>query len=62
MDSDKNLTPAILNYPEAKISINGKDEDTILVRKGAKIDRIQTMNLGFAIGEGKLTAIPAAMQ
>ncbi|MCP2727021.1 CHASE2 domain-containing protein [Limnofasciculus baicalensis] len=50
MNSDKNLTLAILNYAEGKISISGQHEETIVVRKGGKLERIDTMNLGFPIG------------
>ncbi len=50
MNSDKNLTLAILNYAEGKISISGQHEETIVVRKGGKLERIDTMDLGFPIG------------
>ncbi|MCW6051103.1 SpoIIE family protein phosphatase [Microcoleus sp. A2-C5] len=50
MNSDKNLTLAILNYADGKISISGQHEETIVVRKSGKIERIDTMDLGFPIG------------
>ena len=50
MNSDKNLTLAILNYGEGRISISGQHEETLVVRKGGKIERISTMDLGFPIG------------
>jgi CHASE2 domain-containing sensor protein/serine phosphatase RsbU (regulator of sigma subunit) len=50
MNSDKNLTLAILNYADGKISISGQHEETILVRKGGAIERINTMDLGLPIG------------
>lgn len=50
MNSDKNLTLAILNYADRKVSISGQHEETILVRKGGKIERIDMMDLGFPIG------------
>ena len=50
MDSEKNLTLAILNYSEGKISISGQHEETIVVRKGGNIERIDTMDLGLPIG------------
>jgi len=50
MNCDKNLTLAILNYAEGRISISGQHEEIIVVRKGGKIERIDTMNLGLPIG------------
>ncbi len=50
MNSDKNLTLAVLNYAEGALSISGQHEETIVVRKGGKIERIDTMDLGFPIG------------
>jgi predicted ATPase/serine phosphatase RsbU (regulator of sigma subunit)/tRNA A-37 threonylcarbamoyl transferase component Bud32 len=50
MNSDKNLTLAILNYAEGRISISGQHEETIVVRKGGRIERIDTIDLGFPIG------------
>lgn len=50
MNSDKNLTLAILNYVAGAISISGQHEETIVVRKGGKIERIDTMDLGLPIG------------
>ncbi|WP_017307173.1 PP2C family protein-serine/threonine phosphatase [Spirulina subsalsa] len=50
MQSDKNITLAILNYAKGKISISGQHEETIVVRKGGKVERIDTIDLGFPIG------------
>ena len=50
MNSEKNLTLAILNYAEGAISISGQHEETIIVRQGGQIERIDTMDLGFPIG------------
>lgn len=50
MNSDKNLTLAILNYANGKVSISGQHEETLVVRKGGKIERIDMMDLGFPIG------------
>ncbi|MEQ8464467.1 SpoIIE family protein phosphatase [Coleofasciculus sp. E1-EBD-02] len=50
MNSDKNLTLAILNYAQGQVSISGQHEETIVVRKGGKIERIDTLDLGFPIG------------
>lgn len=50
MDSEKNLTLAILNYDAGKVSISGQHEETIIVREGGQIERIDTMDLGLPIG------------
>ena len=50
MNSHRNLTLAILNYAEGQISISGQHEETILVRNEGKIERIDTLDLGFPIG------------
>jgi serine phosphatase RsbU (regulator of sigma subunit) len=50
MNSDKNLTFVVLNYAEGKVSISGQHEETIVVRNGGYIERIDTMDLGLPIG------------
>ena len=50
MDSDKNLTLAILNYSEGRVSISGQHEETIVVRVGGHVECIDTMDLGLPIG------------
>ncbi len=50
MNSDKNLTLAILNYSEGTVSITGQHEETLVVRAGGHIERIDTMDLGLPIG------------
>ncbi|WP_083636732.1 SpoIIE family protein phosphatase [Leptolyngbya sp. 'hensonii'] len=50
MDSDKNLTLVLLNYIDRKVSISGQHEETIVVRNGGYIERIDTIDLGFPIG------------
>ncbi|WP_225896423.1 PP2C family protein-serine/threonine phosphatase [Amazonocrinis nigriterrae] len=49
MNSDKSLTLVILNYTQGEISISGQHEETIIVRNGGEIERIDTMDLGFPI-------------
>ena len=50
MNSEKNLTLAILNYSQGKVSISGQHEETIVVREGGKIEMIDMMDLGLPIG------------
>ncbi|MGF1480833.1 MAG: SpoIIE family protein phosphatase [Cyanophyceae cyanobacterium] len=50
MNSDKNLTLSILNYADGKVSLSGQHEETIVVRAGGHIERVDTIDLGFPIG------------
>ena len=50
MNSEKNLTLAVLNYSKGNLSISGQHEETLIVRNDGKIERIDTMDLGFPIG------------
>ncbi|MEH2068264.1 MAG: PP2C family protein-serine/threonine phosphatase [Nostoc sp.] len=50
MNSEKNLTLAVLNYSKGNLSISGQHEETLVVRNDGKIERIDTMDLGFPIG------------
>lgn len=49
INSDKSLTLALLNYSEGRLTISGQHEETIVVRQGGHIERIDTMDLGFPI-------------
>ena len=46
MNSDKNLTLAILNYTQGKLSLSGQHEETLIVRFGGEVERISTIDLG----------------
>lgn len=50
MNSDRNMTLAILNYCGGRISISGQHEEIIVVRASGKIERVDTIDLGFPIG------------
>ncbi len=50
MNSEKNLTLAILTYSKGKISISGQHEEILVIRDGGYIERIDTIDLGFPIG------------
>jgi PAS domain S-box-containing protein len=49
MNIDRNLTLAILNYANGKVSISGQHEEILIVRAGGSIERIDTINLGMPI-------------
>lgn len=46
----KSLTLALLDYADGILSLSGQHEEVIVVRSGGKVERIDTMNLGFPIG------------
>lgn len=50
MKSAKNLSLAILNYADNQLRISGQHEEVIFVRKGGKIELIDTIDLGLPIG------------
>jgi serine phosphatase RsbU (regulator of sigma subunit) len=50
MNSDKNLTLALLNYSDGRVSISGQHEEALVVRGNGAVERIDTLNLGFPIG------------
>ena len=49
MNSEKSLTLAILNYSNGQVSISGQHEETLIVRKGGEIERVDMMDLGLPI-------------
>jgi len=49
MNSEKSLTLAILTYSQGRVSISGQHEETIIVRRGGEIERVDTVDLGFPI-------------
>lgn len=50
MNSEKNLTLAVLNWYAGEVVVSGQHEELIVVRSGGSIERIDTMDLGFPIG------------
>lgn len=50
MNSEKNLTLAILNYASGLLSISGQHEETLVVRKSGAVERVDTIELGMPIG------------
>ena len=49
MNSEKSLTLAILNYSQGWVSISGQHEETLIVRNGGQVERLDTMDLGLPI-------------
>ncbi|HBE17128.1 MAG TPA: serine/threonine protein phosphatase [Cyanobacteria bacterium UBA11149] len=50
MNSDKNLTLSLVDYQNGHLRLSGQHEEMIIVREGGKIERIDTIDLGFPIG------------
>ncbi|MDM8566802.1 ATP-binding protein [Candidatus Halobeggiatoa sp. HSG11] len=50
MKTDKNLTLSLLDYQNRTLQLTGQHEEILLIRKGGKIERIDTFDLGFIVG------------
>ena len=50
MGSEKNMTLAIAAYRQGRLRISGQHEETIIVRADGRIERIDTIDLGFPLG------------
>jgi len=50
MNSDKNMTLALLDYSQGTVTISGQHEEVIVVRADGELELIDTMDLGFPIG------------
>ena len=50
MHSDKNLTLTLLDYDRGQLCFTGQHEDILICRKDRRIERINTINLGFMVG------------
>ncbi|NJN20807.1 MAG: SpoIIE family protein phosphatase [Leptolyngbya sp. RL_3_1] len=50
MNSDRNLTLAILTYAAGQLSISGQHEEALVIRGNGTVERIDTMDLGLPIG------------
>jgi serine phosphatase RsbU (regulator of sigma subunit) len=50
MGSTKNMTLAILDYHQNKLTLSGQHEEAIVIRWDGKIETFDTIDLGFPIG------------
>jgi two-component system, sensor histidine kinase ChiS len=63
MNSDKNLTLSLLDYQHGQLGLSGQHEEMIIVRSGGRVERIDTIDLGFPIGlEADITDFVAQTQ
>jgi len=50
IDSDKSLSLSLLDYTDGVLRLSGQHEEMLVVRDGGKVERIDTIDLGFPIG------------
>ncbi|MBN2002546.1 MAG: SpoIIE family protein phosphatase [Anaerolineae bacterium] len=50
MSVDKSLSLTLLDYQSGRIQISGQHEQLIVVRKGGRIELLDTLDLGFPLG------------
>ncbi|HEV7308484.1 SpoIIE family protein phosphatase [Ensifer sp.] len=49
-NTDKHLSLAFLDFEGDRLTLSGQHEELIIVRKGAEVERIDTLDLGLPIG------------
>ena len=63
MNSDKNLSLSILDYQQGQLRLSGQHEEMIVVRADGRLERIDTIDLGFPVGlEADITEFVAQTQ
>jgi serine phosphatase RsbU (regulator of sigma subunit) len=50
MGSSKNMTLALLDYHQGKLTLSGQHEEAIVVRCNGTVENLDTIDLGFPIG------------
>ncbi|MEL7009848.1 MAG: SpoIIE family protein phosphatase [Cyanobacteria bacterium J06588_4] len=50
LDSDKNVSLSLVDYFEGVLRISGQHEEILIMRQEGKIERIDTVDLGFPLG------------
>lgn len=50
IDSDKNLTLALIDYQAGLLRLSGQHEEILIVRHNGEVERIDTFSLGFMVG------------
>ncbi|MEI3852596.1 MULTISPECIES: SpoIIE family protein phosphatase [Ensifer] len=62
-NTDKHLSLAFLDYDDGRMTLSGQHEELIVVREGAEIERIDTLDLGLPIGlESDISAFVATRE
>jgi serine phosphatase RsbU (regulator of sigma subunit) len=63
MNCDKSVTLALLDYQDGKVRLSGQHEEVIVVRNDGRIERIDTLSLGFPLGlEADISSFVAQTQ
>lgn len=50
MDMDKNMTLSLMDYHQGKLNMYGQHEEVLLVRTDGRVERLDTLELGFMVG------------
>ncbi|MEO1672189.1 MAG: SpoIIE family protein phosphatase [Cyanobacteria bacterium J06631_2] len=50
LNSDKNVSLSLVDYQDGMMRISGQHEEILIMRQGGKIERIDTVDLGFPLG------------
>lgn len=50
LDSDKDISLSLIDYQDGILSVSGQHEEILIVRTDGKIERIDTVDLGFPLG------------
>lgn len=50
MGTDKNLTFALEQYQQGELKLVGQHEELLVMWQGGRIERVNTMKLGFPVG------------
>jgi len=50
MSPGKNLSLVLLDYENGRLQISGQHEEVLVVRSDGRVERIDTVDLGFPIG------------
>ncbi|GAB4133587.1 MAG: AAA family ATPase [Cyanobacteria bacterium J069] len=50
MNSDRNMTLALLDYQSGSIRLSGQHEEMLVIREGGIVERVDTIDLGFPVG------------
>jgi sigma-B regulation protein RsbU (phosphoserine phosphatase) len=50
MDTEKNLTLALLDYANNTVRISGQHEEVLFVQQDGSVERVDTLHLGYSVG------------
>lgn len=50
MNADKSMTLALLDYQDGTVRLSGQHEEILVIRHDGKVERVDTLDLGFPIG------------